>query len=146
MDDQDLTRRSAKEVFDDHLDPASGATWNGTWPATTPPTWSCSPPRGVLRGHDGVRESAALLYRAIRNADRYVYENAQCEDRVALLEWRAEGRTSAIRDGVDSYLIEHGRIVAQTIHYTVVSRELSVTDLAGGDRSAADGRPTGETG
>lgn len=99
----------------------------------------------MLRGHDGVRESAALLYRAIRNADRYVYENAQCEDRVALLEWRAEGRTSAIRDGVDSYLIEHGRIVAQTIHYTVVSRELSVTDLAGDDRPAADDRPAGTT-
>jgi hypothetical protein len=27
-------------------------------------------------------------------------------------------------------LIEHGRIVAQTIHYTVTSRDLSVSDLA----------------
>jgi hypothetical protein len=65
---------------------------------------------------------------------------------VALLEWRAEGRTSAIRDGVDTYLIERGRIVAQTLHYAVVSRELSVTDLAGGDHSAAEGHPTDETG
>lgn len=85
--------------------------------------------RGVLHGHDGVRESAGLLYQAIRHADRYVYENVQCEERMALLEWRAEGRTSAIRDGVDSYLIEAGRIVGQTIHYTVISRELSVAAL-----------------
>lgn len=37
---------------------------------------------------------------------------------------------SSIRDGVDSYLIEDGKIVAQTIHYTVTSRDLSVSDLA----------------
>ena len=29
------------------------------------------------------------------------------------------GLTARIQDGVDSYLIEDGKIVAQTIHYTV---------------------------
>jgi hypothetical protein len=146
MDDQDLTGRGARQVFDDHLELRKRGDLEQDLARNYAPDVVVLTARGVLRGHDGVRESAALLYQAIRNANRYEYENAQCEDRVALLEWRAEGRTSAIRDGVDSYLIERGRIVAQTIHYTVVSRELSVTDLAGGARSAADGRPTGETG
>jgi hypothetical protein len=47
------------------------------------------------------RQSAALLYQAIRTADRYQYETARCEDRVALLEWNATGRSSSIRDRVD---------------------------------------------
>lgn len=38
-------------------------------------------------------------------------------------------RHSSIRDGVDTYLIEDGRIVAQTIHYTVTSSELNMTHL-----------------
>jgi hypothetical protein len=88
--------------------------------------------RGVLRGHQEVRQSAALLYEAIRKANRYRYESCQCTDRMALLEWNADGEDSSIRDGVDSYLIEHGQIVAQAIHYTVTSRDLSVSDLAEG--------------
>lgn len=82
MDDVDLARRSAREVV-------------------------VLTARGVLHGHGGVRESAGLLYQAIR-------------------------------DGVDSYLIEDGRIVAQTIHYTVVSRELSVGDLANPSHQAEE--------
>ena len=38
---------------------------------------------------------------------------------MAFLEWEYEDSTTRIRDGVDSYLIEDGKIVAQTIHYTV---------------------------
>jgi hypothetical protein len=36
-----------------------------------------------------------------------------------MLEWGYEDATVRVRDGVDSYLIEHGKIVAQTIHYTL---------------------------
>jgi hypothetical protein len=136
----DLARRSAREVFDDHLDARRRGIWKRTCPGTTRRTWSCSPPEGVLHGHDGVRESAGLQYQAIRHADHYVYENVQCEERMALLEWRAEGRTSAIRDGVDSYLIEAGRIVGQTIDYTVISRELSVADLANPSHQAEEAK------
>jgi hypothetical protein len=41
----------------------------------------------------------------------------------------AQGRHSSIRDGVNTYLLEDGRIVAQTIHYTVTSRQLKMTHL-----------------
>jgi hypothetical protein len=34
--------------------------------------------------------------------------------------WRQKGATAwKVRDGADSYLIEDGKIVAQTIHYMV---------------------------
>jgi hypothetical protein len=38
---------------------------------------------------------------------------------VAFLEWAYEDDKVRVRDGVDSYLIEDGKIVVQTIHYTV---------------------------
>jgi len=44
---------------------------------------------------------------------------------MALLEWHSPGGRLDIRDGVDSYLIEDGRICAQTIRYTVVDHGLS---------------------
>jgi hypothetical protein len=38
---------------------------------------------------------------------------------MGLLEWAYDDDTVTVRDGVDSYLIEGGKIVAQTIHYTL---------------------------
>jgi hypothetical protein len=89
MDDQDLTGRGARQVFDDHLELRKRGDLEQDLARNYAPDVVVLTARGVLRGHDGVRESAALLYQAIRNANRYEYENAQCEDRVALLEWRA---------------------------------------------------------
>ena len=34
-------------------------------------------------------------------------------------EWTADGPTARVRDGADSFVIRDGRIVVQTIHYTV---------------------------
>jgi hypothetical protein len=41
---------------------------------------------------------------------------------VAFLEWTATCATARVRDGADSFWIRGGRIVAQTIHYTVEPR------------------------
>lgn len=38
---------------------------------------------------------------------------------VGFLEWTAEADGGRVDDGADSYVIRNGRIVAQTIHYTV---------------------------
>jgi hypothetical protein len=38
---------------------------------------------------------------------------------MALPEWAYEDDSVRVRDGPDSYLIENGKIVAQTIHYTI---------------------------
>jgi hypothetical protein len=50
-------------------------------------------------------------------AFQYTYRSV--EGRMAFLEWTYEDGVSRVRDGADSYLIENGKIVAQTIHYTV---------------------------
>jgi hypothetical protein len=42
--------------------------------------------------------------------------------RMGLLEWTHEDSTVPVRDGIDSYLIEDGKIVPQTIHSTLQKR------------------------
>jgi hypothetical protein len=98
-----------------------------------PGAWASPPARQV--GDAGpVRRCATLLYRAIREAHSYQYHAQRCSGRFALLEWSAKGRGGVIRDGVDSYLIEDGWITAQSIHYAVISTDLSVTWTATDDR------------
>jgi hypothetical protein len=41
------------------------------------------------------------------------------EGRFAFLEWTSEAEQTRVRDGADSFVIEGGWIIAQTIHYTV---------------------------
>jgi hypothetical protein len=125
----DLSRRTAREVLDDHLDVAN--------------TWAAVPAedaleedlrrnvaedivilinRGTFRGHDGVRELARMLAEELPEHHAFDYTYVSAEDRIGLLEWSYEDSTVRVRDGVDSYLIEDGLIVAQTIHYTLDPR------------------------
>ena len=74
--------------------------------------------RGSLADRAGVRELVRLLEEELPNAP-YTYTNRLVADRMAFLEWTAEAERTRVRDGADSFLIEDGWIVAQTIHYTV---------------------------
>jgi SnoaL-like domain len=75
--------------------------------------------RGVFRGHEGVRELARALGEELPEHRGFDYTFIAVEGRVGMLEWAYEDATVSVRDGVDSYLIEDGKIVAQTIHYTL---------------------------
>jgi hypothetical protein len=75
---------------------------------------------GTERGHDGVRRLADRLDRELPGAT-FSYDAVEVAGRVGFLAWsaRADDGTE-VRDGADSFLVEDGRIVAQTIHYAVV--------------------------
>jgi hypothetical protein len=75
--------------------------------------------RGTFRGHEGVRELARMLGEELPEHRAFEYTYKAVEGRMAFLEWAYEDASVVVRDGVDSYLIEDGKIVAQTIHYTV---------------------------
>ncbi len=49
----------------------------------------------------------------------FEYTYRVVEGRMGFLEWAYEDANVRVRDGADSYLIEEGKIVTQTIHYTV---------------------------
>jgi hypothetical protein len=78
--------------------------------------------RGAFHGHDGVRQLAWMLAEELPEHRAFEYTYVAAEGRCALLEWTYEDSKTRIRDGVDSYLIEGGKIIGQTIHYTVETR------------------------
>jgi hypothetical protein len=75
--------------------------------------------RGTFRGHEGVRELARMLGEELPEHRAFEYTYRAVEGRMAFLEWAYEDDNVRVRDGADSYLIEDGEIVAQTILYTV---------------------------
>ncbi|MGA8208820.1 MAG: nuclear transport factor 2 family protein [Nocardioidaceae bacterium] len=125
----DLSSRTARQVLDDHLNIAND--------------WGAEPferileedlrrnvaediviliNRGVFRGHEGVRRLAWMLAEELPEHSRFEYTHVAAQGRIALLEWKYEDALARVQDGADSYLIEGGKIVAQTIHYTVESK------------------------
>lgn len=74
---------------------------------------------GNYHGHDGVRSSAADLADNIDSDSVFEYSRTQIADRFAYLEWTATGKDRVVRDGVDSFVVENGKIVFQSIRYTV---------------------------
>jgi hypothetical protein len=118
---EDLRSRSAEEVFEDHLRLAGEKRFHEDVERNVSPACVVLERRGVFRGHDGVRELARLLAEELPDAP-YTYTNRLVEGRVAFLEWTAESEHARVRDGADSFLIEDGWIIAQTIHYTVEAK------------------------
>lgn len=121
-----LSERTAREVLDDHLNIAN--------------QWVDAPlddilekdlrrnvaedvvvlmNRGTFHGYEGVRTLAGMLSDELPEHAAFDYTYVAAEGRMAILEWTYEDATVRVRDGVDSYLIENGKIIAQTIHYTL---------------------------
>jgi hypothetical protein len=113
-----LRHRSAAEVFDDHLRLAGEHRFEEDIERNVAPDCVILERRGVFHGRDGARQLARLLAEELPGAP-YVYTNRLVEGRVAFLEWTAEAAHARVRDGADSFVIENGWIVAQTIHYTI---------------------------
>jgi hypothetical protein len=126
-------KRTAEQVMQEHLRLRSAGELDRDLELNYHPEVVVMSARDVFRGHDGVRESAHLLWSAVSDGGDYEYESVLVDDRFALLEWRARTDEFAVNCGVDSYVIEDGVIVGQTIHYRVESLELSVAASALGD-------------
>lgn len=125
----DLSSRTAQEVLDDHLKIANnwvGEPFEGILEEDLRRNVAedivVLMNRGVFRGHDGVRQLAWMLAEELPEHRAFEYTHVVAEGRIALLEWTYEDSKVRVRDGVDSYLIEAGKIVGQTIHYTVESK------------------------
>lgn len=116
--------RSTQEVFEDHLwQCLEGSVEEDLARNYADDVVILSGGR-VHRGHEGLRRLAARLRDELPDA-RFYYKSKVVEGDVAFLEWTAETPRSRVEDGADSFVIRNGRIVAQTIHYTVVPRSSS---------------------
>ncbi|WP_410788189.1 nuclear transport factor 2 family protein [Kribbella sp. C-35] len=125
----ELSQRSAREVLDDHLNIAND--WvGGTMEELLAEDLRRNVSedivilinRGTFRGHEGVRELAVMLADELPEHAAFEYTYVAAEGNIGFLEWAYQDSKVQVRDGADSYVIEDGKIVAQTIHYTVEPR------------------------
>ena len=105
-------------MFDDHLRLAEEGDFERDLARNVAEDIVALTPRGVFRGHAGVRELAGQLMAEIPNGE-WRYGTRLVEGRIAFLEWTVETGPFRVPDGADSFVIEDGKIQAQTIHYTV---------------------------
>lgn len=116
---EDLAARTAREVLEDHLRLAAvPGGFEADLARNVAEDVVVLTGRGVFHGIGGVRELARQLMAEIPSG-RWTYVTCHVEGRMGFLEWTVDEGPYRIRDGADSYLIEGGRIRAQTIHYTV---------------------------
>ena len=116
--DDGAARRSPRQVLDDHLALAAAGDWVTDLERNVADDIVVLTGFGAFEGRDQVRVLAELLDAQLPNA-RFEYTTVALRGEVAFLEWRADADGARVRDGADSFVIRDGRIVAQTIHYTV---------------------------
>jgi hypothetical protein len=124
---EDLSSRTAQEVLDDHLNLAEN--WGGEvgfergleedLRRNFSKDIVVLINRGTFHGHERYRQLAHMLDEELPEHRSFEYTYTAVEGRMAFLEWAYEDEDVRVRDGADSYLIENGKIVTQTIHYTV---------------------------
>lgn len=132
--EQELAARSTREVLEDHLRLASVPDgFEADLARNVAEDVVVLTGRGVFHGIGGVRELARQLMAEIPGG-RWTYVTRLVEGRMGFLEWTVDEGPFRIRDGADSYLIEDGRIRAQTIHYTVEDEHGNVLIRADGTR------------
>ena len=129
----ELAARTTREVFEDHLRLADENDIEGDLARNVAEDIVILTSRGIFRGHDGVRELARQLMTEIP-IGRWTYVNLLADGPMAFLEWTVDEGPYRIRDGVDSYLVENGKIRMQTIHYTVEDEQGRVLIAPDGSR------------
>lgn len=116
--DEDLRRRSPREVLEDHLALRKANDLDEDIRRNYDPDVILLSLTAGRRGHDGVREMAAELQRDCAGND-YDYDEVLVNGDVGMLVWSARCPQGSISDGTDSYIVRDGRIAVQTVHYHV---------------------------
>ena len=113
----ELRQRSTQEVLDDHLRCRKSADIEADIERNYSPKVVVHTSRGAFEGHDAVRRLNSKLREHVPE-DIEIVLNLTTR-RFAYIEWRAREPGRSVEDGADSFVIEDGRIVFQSIHYSV---------------------------
>lgn len=117
-----LVGRDTEHVIQDHLDRRRRGDLDGDLYANYADEVILISHEGVKRGHDGVRQLAEILSQYVDN-DEYEILQLTTADNIGYIRW--EGRSGSRpepHDGTDTFVVEDGRIIAQTIHYGLAKR------------------------
>ena len=126
-------QRSAEQVVCDHLELGKHGTVEDDLARNYAEDVVCFTREGLHHGHDGVRHLAERLRHELPNAS-FEYTVVLVDGDAAFLEWTGASAAAHVSDGADSFVVRDGKIVAQTIHYTVAPGDSS--DDSAGSRIA----------
>lgn len=118
---EDLSSRTFKDVFEDHLILSEKGDFENDLKRNYSPEIVVLMESKIYRGFDGVRELALRLKEELPHGE---FQNNMIllDKEMGMLEWTAQSEENEVLDGVDSYLFRDGKIVAQTIHYTLIKK------------------------
>ncbi len=114
----DTRNRSAREVFEDHLWQGKHGSVEEDFERNYAEDVVVLTGRGAYRGREGLEHLAGVL-REVLPYGTFEYRTRLVEGEAAFLEWTALSESAKVEDDADSFFVRDGRIVAQTIHYTV---------------------------
>jgi hypothetical protein len=114
--------RTAEQVLEDHLRESKDGSVGDDLQRNFSEDLVILTGDGVFRGHEGMRKLNSRLQEELPQAE-LIYLTKLVAGEMAFLEWTAASDSAVVEDGVDSYCIRDGRIIAQTIHYTVKKKE-----------------------
>jgi hypothetical protein len=77
---------------------------------------------GIFLRRDGIHKAYAVLETELPEADM-LYSTKLVQGEMAFLEWQAESDDCFVDDGVETFLIRNEKIIGQTMHYTIRTRE-----------------------
>jgi hypothetical protein len=115
----DPATRSTQDVFDDHLRLREAGETEQDIARNYAEDVVVLSGSGINHGHDGVRTTATILKKYMPGGS-WEYRVRLVNGNYAFLQWAGrstEGKV--VFDGADSFVIRDGRIVFQSIYYTV---------------------------
>jgi hypothetical protein len=119
MTEEPNARRNASQVLWNHLQLAREGSVEGDLATNFAPDVIVLTRWGSFHGRDGVQQLADRLDAELPDAE-FVYDEVLVERDFGFLAWSAiASNGNRVDDGADSYVIRDGRIVAQSIHYTL---------------------------
>lgn len=119
MTDEPMPPRRPAEVLRHHLDLAREGAVADDLAENFAPDVVVLTRWGSFHGRDGLQQLADRLAAELPDAD-FSYDEVLVERDFGFLAWSATASNgNRVDDGADSYVIRDGRIVAQSIHYTV---------------------------
>jgi hypothetical protein len=114
--------RTTKEVLDDHLNLSKNGTIEEDLERNYAQDVILLTSYGTFHGHEGLKNLMDILNKELPDGS-FEYKNVLVEGEVGFLEWSGSSKETKVEDGADSYVIRDGRIIAQTIHYTVTPKD-----------------------
>jgi hypothetical protein len=118
--------RTTRDVLDDHLARRSAGDLEGDLCTNYDPDVMILHAGGALRGYDGVRDLNRQLSR-YRATNSFQCHRLLTSGELGVVEWSGlGGRTDTLTlEGMESFIVRDGRIVAQTVHYSIIDQPLA---------------------